>query len=207
MSGEHCDQIRRHGEELRKKLWEQHNQRMAEMKSMDGFDKTLFTLSPVTPHSYAPYHRKKHHLQVPTTYTTLPPWQPPNPTPPPEPRPSPMDQSTASTPPPQLPIQPQTPTLINDQPSSQPLPVLPIRPLMDITFTPHTILRIKSRLQKIHTPPFHSKPHRFTPPTPQFPSYTLPLLPLLQTLTHLLQTLQLPSNNTQLLQLHTIESL
>ena len=163
-----------------------------------------------TPSSFSPYVRKTHstrkvqpNTQVPKTphisTPVLPAWKPPHPTPSPDPQSSPMDQTT---PPPVLPTQSQTsspPPLTQSIPPLTPLPTTSqtqpqqIPSLMSITFTPHTILRFKSRLQQRHRTTFHPERHqRHTPisHTPQSLPYTLPLLPLLHTLTHLLHTIQ-----------------
>ena len=134
------------------------------LASKPGFDKTKVLISAcrdyLTINGWAPYTRKRHRstenlTQVTPpnkqhiTTQTLPAWKPPQPTPPPEThatQPPPMDTSSS----------PLLPT--STQSSSQPQISQPIRPLMEITFTPHTILRFKTCLQQLHPPTHHSNP-------------------------------------------------
>ena len=146
-----------------------------------------------TPTGYAPYIRKRrtseesHPPQVPNkiqiTPKILPVWTPPQPTLSPQEQSQPIHLLPTTIPP--LPTPPAAlPTnhLENN-------PIQTIQPLMSITFTPHTILQIKTRLhqqQSPRTPHLHTPRHHFTS---QHPLPTTPFVPFLNTLTQLLQTL------------------
>ena len=179
--------------------------------SQPGFDKTKVLIRAcgdyLTINGWAPYTRKRHRStenlttqvtppnKLHITTQTLPAWNPPQPTPPPEThatQPPPMDTLSS-------PLLPTT-----TQSSSQPQISQPIRPLMEITFTPHTILRFKTCLQQLHPLTHHSNPHNFTHPrhTPNHTNphhlytpmsclpYPPPFLALLHTLTQLVHTVQ-----------------
>ena len=124
-------------------------------------------------HGFAPYTKKRRKTSqvtenTQTTATTIPPWNPPKPTPHPQQlqSPTPMEQSQPTT------QQPSDQTPAQSQPPNTQTQA--ITPLMSITFTPHTIRQIKSRLNQRHTPAFQ-------PPPPA---------PPIQHLTHLLHTIQ-----------------
>ena len=121
---------------------------------------------------YAPWIRKRrdHHpnnhpsqvtQNIQTNTTTIPPWSPPQPTPhPPQtqsPTPMELNQPTTHQPTPPIPSSTDRATRPN-QPAKDPNHAIP--PLMSITFTPHTILRIKSRLNQHHTPKYQPHPPR-----------------------------------------------
>ena len=138
------------------------------------------------PIGYAPYIRKRkppHENATPDTQeipqkllitqpTTLPPWTRPEPTPPPGQLTPPTHPAPATSPLPPTPSTSQTPS----QPHSN--TIHPIPSLMSITFTPHTISQIKSRLSHRQIPSFNIPPR---PPV-------IPLIPLIHTVTHLVNT-------------------
>ena len=151
-----------------------------------------------TPTGYAPYIRKRrtaeqsHPCQVPNKLqikpNTLPDWTPPQPTLPPQEQSQAIHSLPTAVPPP-----PTPPTsLPPNQPENNPTHA--IQPLMSITFTPHTILQIKTHL---HQQQPSQAPHRHLPTprhhfTPQHPHHTPkyqphPPAPFIQHFTHLLQ--------------------
>ena len=179
-------------------------------KQYNHFSRCMEELKHATPDGFAPYFRKnnKRRKQRNNDTDTKPPptkvrhiipfipfpsWTPPPPTKPPQ----------LSTPP-RLFSQPPQPTPSissqilsqNIQPLLQPTstaqshPTQPIPSLMSITFTPHTIRQLKSRLQQLHTPKHHHLP---TPP------FMPPIIPLIQTINYLLNILQHTTNTLSFL--------
>ena len=137
-----------------------------------------FALDYFTVTGYAPYTRKRRSSvtsndlphQVKKTHTnssptSLPTWNPPKPTPPP-----PTETTTYQQP---DSITTSTPPMDETQP--QPIPAL-----MSIKFTPHTISKMKTRLQLLHTTRTQT-PH-------QTPLIT-PLTTLIPTINQLCHTL------------------
>ena len=148
---------------------------------------------------YAPWVRKRkdHHpnnhpsqvtQNIQTNTTTIPPWSPPQPTPhPPQtqsPTPMELNQPTTHQPTPPIPSSTDRATRPN-QPAKDPNHAIP--PLMSITFTPHTILRIKSRLNQHHTPKY--QPHPPAPFIQYFTHLLQPIYTVLQTLCHTLHSM------------------
>jgi hypothetical protein len=130
-----------------------------------------------TPHNHIPMQTEP----ISPIPITLPHWTPPAPTPPP----APLNPTLQSQPLPSIAQFPSSPTLPNPSPVQNPNPLhhtQNIPSLMDITFTPHTILTIKTRLHQLHTPKHHFIP--YPPPQPTT------LLPIINTLTQLINSLQ-----------------
>ena len=154
--------------------------------------------------AYTKKRKKNHNTQVPNDL--LPNWNPPEPTPPPMPittphqaphqqhihqPPPPTPDSNQHTPPTQTPTTYSLLDTTMDQPQSQPLPTKQIPSLMSITFTPHAIRQMKSRLQlttRTYNPtPIISK----TNPVPPFPTNsTTNIYPLIPHIHQILNTLQ-----------------
>ena len=186
------------------------------IKSLDKSTEELKQLSNIlaqhlTSHTkpgYAPWIRKRkdHHpnnhpsqvtQNIQTNTTTIPPWIPPLPTPhPPQtesPTPMELNQPTTLQPTPPIPSSTTRATRPN-QSAKDPNHAIP--PLMSITFTPHTILQIKSRLNQHHTPKY--QPHPPAPFIQHFTHLLQPIYTVLQTLCHTLHSMCLNTQPTNM---------